>query len=373
MALFSEDPAPTESKPIPKRRLAGWWLFAIAAAVALVFVVTPSPYVIEQPGPTFDTLGTAPHVDDDGEESEVPLISIEGADTYPTEGELRLLTVSVVGRPGNTPNWLDLLGAWVDPERTIVPLESVYPSDVDPDEQDAANQAAMVDSQQDAIAAALVALDLDVVRDVTVAGVLDDSPATGLLQEGDVIRSVDGTEVHDISALRAAVAAHGTDAPADLGIVRDGTEQTVQVTPVEQDGVVVLGVGVTMHYEFPIDVELRLDDVGGPSAGQMFALGIIDELTPGAMTGGENWAGTGTIDSSGNVGPIGGIRQKMFGALNAGAEWFLAPESNCDEVVGHVPDGLRVFSVDTLDDAQAAIEAVADGGDLDALPTCTAG
>ncbi|HEY9307089.1 MAG TPA: S16 family serine protease, partial [Microbacterium sp.] len=109
-----------------------------------------------------------------------------------------------------------------------------------------------------------------------------------------------------------------------------------------------------------------------PSAGMMFALGIIDTLTPDELNGGEQVAGTGTITADGEVGPIGGIRQKMWGAVDAGADWFLAPEANCDEVVGHIPGDLRVFSVEDLDDALAVLDAVRDGGDLDALPTCTA-
>jgi PDZ domain-containing protein len=127
-----------------------------------------------------------------------------------------------------------------------------------------------------------------------------------------------------------------------------------------------------MRYEFPIDVEIQLNDVGGPSAGMMFALGIVDMLTPGAMTGGERVAGTGSIDSDGTVGPIGGIRQKLWGALDADADWFLAPESNCDEVVGNVPDGLEVFAVGTLDEARSVVDAIAEGGDTSALRTCDA-
>ncbi len=102
----------------------------------------------------------------------------------------------------------------------------------------------------------------------------------------------------------------------------------------------------------------------------MFALGIMDVLTPGELNGGENVAGTGTITADGTVGPIGGIRQKLWGALDAGADWFLAPQSNCNEVVGHIPGHLRVFAVKTLDDSLKALETIRDGGDLDALPTC---
>jgi Lon-like protease len=104
----------------------------------------------------------------------------------------------------------------------------------------------------------------------------------------------------------------------------------------------------------------------------MFALGIIDMLTPDALTGGAHIAGTGTIDAAGRVGPIGGIRQKLYGAREAGAEYFLAPQDNCNEVVGHVPDGIRVFAVAQLEDSLAVLDAIRTDGDLDALPTCEA-
>ena len=104
-----------------------------------------------------------------------------------------------------------------------------------------------------------------------IAGIVEDSPAVGVLEEGDVITEVNGEPVNSIDELRGAVRDNGADAPAELSIVRDGAPLTVQVTPVDRDGAVVLGVGVRMAYEFPIDVELQLDNVGGPSAGMMFA------------------------------------------------------------------------------------------------------
>ena len=104
----------------------------------------------------------------------------------------------------------------------------------------------------------------------------------------------------------------------------------------------------------------------------MFALGIIDKLTPGSLNGGADVAGTGTISSEGDVGAIGGIRQKLYGARNAGAEYFLAPASNCDEVVGHIPAGLSVFSVATLSDSLAALDALRSGtaARVAGLPAC---
>ncbi|MDQ1295485.1 MAG: Lon-like protease, partial [Actinomycetota bacterium] len=100
--------------------------------------------------------------------------------------------------------------------------------------------------------------------------------------------------------------------------------------------------------------------------------GIIDMLTPGALAGGRRIAGTGTMDADGVVGPIGGIQQKLVGARRTGAEWFLAPADNCSEVVGHVPDGLRVVRVSTLKQAWQALERIGAGRDVDSLATCTA-
>ena len=366
MALFDDDPSPRPQGRSRRERI-GWAALGIAVVIGVGFALLPSPYVIEQPGPVYDTLGVAEH-----EGEEVPLIEIPDEQTFPTDGELNLLTVTVLGRPGQTPSWLEVLGTWFDPTRSAVPVEAIFPPGVSDADRDAQNSAAMVDSQQDAIAAALVELDYDFPRDVTVAGVLDESPAAGVLEEGDVIAAVDGTAVNSIDELRAAVRENGTDEPAELLVVRDGVEQTIAVTPVERDGTVALGVGVRMVYDFPIDVELQLDNVGGPSAGMMFALGIIDKLTPGPMTGGEIVAGTGTIDSAGEVGPIGGIRQKLWGAEDAGADWFLAPASNCDEVIGHVPDGLSVFAVSTLDEARTIVEAVGEGADTSGFASCPA-
>jgi Lon-like protease len=377
MTLFG---SPDDGRPAPdaspasaglrrrtRRERVGWTAVSIAAVIGLAFALLPTPYVIQQAGPVYDTLGTT---EVDGEE--IPLIEVPDEETFPTEGSLDLLTVSAVGRPGATPGWLDVAAAWVDPRRAVLPLEVLYPPGISTEDRDAANEAQMVDSQQDAIAAALVQLGYDFPRDVVVQGVGEGTPADGVIEDGDVIRSVDGEEVHSVDELRTALREHGTDSPAEIGIVRDGESLSVEATPAANGENAVLGVGVRMRYEFPIDVEIQLNDVGGPSAGMMFALGIVDMLTPGAMTGGERVAGTGSIDSDGTVGPIGGIRQKLWGALDADADWFLAPESNCDEVVGNVPDGLEVFAVGTLEEARSIVEAVGEGGDTSAFRSCDA-
>jgi PDZ domain-containing protein len=136
-------------------------------------------------------------------------------------------------------------------------------------------------------------------------------------------------------------------------------------------GEALIGVELDPSYRFPFSIRIGIDNVGGPSAGTMFALGIIDTLTPGSLTGGQRIAGTGTISAAGGVGAIGGIRHKMVGARRAGARWFLAPAANCAEVVGHVPAGLRVVRVRTLSEALDAVQRIAAHRETGSLPACT--
>ncbi len=152
-----------------------------------------------------------------------------------------------------------------------------------------------------------------------------------------------------------------------VGVQRDGSEQVFPVTTTDDgDGRALLGVLIDPTFHLPVDVRIQIEDVGGPSAGTMFALGIINTLTEPDETGGKVVAGTGTMGIDGEVGPIGGIRQKMLGARHDGAQWFLAPVANCDEVVGNEPSDLDVVAVDTLHEARSAVEAIGrgDGGDL---------
>lgn len=366
MALFTDDSSRGSDRPRRGSR-AGWVVLGIALVTGLALAVVPSPYVVEKPGPVYNTLGAA---DYQGEQTD--LITIPDQTVYPTEGSLDLLTVSVLGNPDNRLNWLTVAAAWLDPSQAVVPLESVFPADETTEDRDAANEVAMVNSQQDAIAAALTNLDYDYPSDLSVVSLADDAPATGLIEPGDLIESVNGEAVADITALRAALTESGAGTAAAIGVSRDGADLSVDVTPADLQGAVVLGINVKSDYQFPFDVEIQLDKVGGPSAGMMFALGIIDKLTPGSLQGGADVAGTGTIDQAGTVGAIGGIRQKLFGAQKAGADWFLAPAANCDEVTGHIPDGLTVLAVKTLDDSLAALDAIRTGADTSALPTCPA-
>jgi PDZ domain-containing protein len=372
VALIDENVTTTTS---PKQRMsratvAGIWALTVALVVLFVMTFLPTNYVIQQPGPVYNTLGSATASDG----TEVPLITVEGAKTYPTDGTLDLLTVQLAGNREQTVNWLELATAWFDPSRAVLPVDAVFPQGQTTEERNQESAAMMVDSQNEAKAAALTELGYDVNAQITVHSLTDDSAAKGVLEVGDVIISANGTAVTDADSLRKVVN-DGDGAPIEMLIERDGEKQTVSVTPkqTEIDGqqLWLIGVTLTTAYDFPIEVTIQLNNVGGPSAGMMFALGIMDTLTPGELNGGQNVAGTGTITADGTVGPIGGIRQKMWGAVDAGADWFLAPASNCDEVVGHIPGHLKVFAVKTLDDSLDVLEAIRDDGDLSALPTCT--
>lgn len=378
MSLF-EDATATPSRSTDPRRSrgsrrfsVGVWALVIALVALLVLSFLPTGFVIQRQGPVVNTLGSAENTD--GEE--VPLISVRGAETYPTAGALDLTTVQIAGNRERTPSWFELAMAWFDPSQAVLPIDQVFPAGTTTEQRNEENAALMVDSQKEATAAALAQLGYEVRSHVGVGALTEDSPSSGILEVGDEIVSADGTPIGDTAQLRSVINDGGGD-PVELVIRRGDAERTVSVTPVRSetaDGPVwIIGITTARDFDFPIDVTIQLDRIGGPSAGQMFALGIIDTLTPGELNGGEQVAGTGTIDSAGTIGPIGGIRQKLYGALDAGADYFLAPQRNCDEVVGHIPGDLRVIPVATLDDSLAALDAIRTGEGVDDLPVCTVG
>lgn len=371
MTLFDEN---TSVVPVSRRRwnrstVLGVWSLVVAALILFVFTFLPSSYVIQQPGPVLNTLSTSP----DADGNEVPLITVPDEQDTTSEGQLDLLTVQINGNRERTPSWIELAQAWFDPSRAVVPLDRIFPAGQSTEDRNSENAAMMTDSQLEASAAALRELGYTVPQDIVVGTVSDAGAATGVLQVGDVITSVNGSAVASVDDVRSAVQTAGGSA-LTLGVDRSGTSSSVSVTPrltdVNGQQQWLLGVGLTLSFDLPVDVKIQINNVGGPSAGMMFALGIIDKMSPGDLTGGQHIAGTGTIDADGNVGGIGGIRQKLYGARNAGATWFLAPQSNCNEVVGHVPSGIRVFAVSKLQDSLAVLQTIRDGGDLDALPSC---
>ncbi len=367
MALFPDDRG--AARPRSRGRRIGLALIVLVILGTLGFTFVPAPYVIEEPGPVFNTIG-----DVQIGAKTVPLIEIPAKKTYPTSGSLDMLTVDLLGSPDGSPSWLQVAQAWLDPSKALVPMDSVYPPGTTVQQSTEQSQTQMSDSQQDAVAAALTQLGYPVASTLRAGQVVKGSPAAGVLKGSDAIVSANGTPVDTLAKLHRAIVKNGVSKPVQLVIRRGGAEQTVSITPklsTGADPAPYIGVVPSTAYSFPFRVKIQLQNVGGPSAGQMLALGIIDKLTPGALNGGAEVAGTGTIDKAGNIGAIGGIRQKMYGAVGKGATYFLAPASNCDEVVGHVPKGLTVFAVKTLKDSLAALSAIKSGSGISSLPTCT--
>lgn len=360
-------------RPRRRRRLgvAGWsFTIGLLLLVALAFV--PSPYVIREPGPTFNAIGEATIRMPDGTESTQQVITINDPDAHvPSSGALTVMTVSIVGSPSGRPTWLQALAAWLNPQQDVVPIETYFPEGTSPEQRDAETAAMMQQSQDTAVAAALTRLGYEVDQEVVVTQVAEDGASTGLLQPGDVVTAVNGSPVSAAGSVREALS--GTD-PATIAIVRDGVPGEVTVTPrmgeVDGEQRPLLGIVVQGHYDFPIDISIELGDVGGPSGGLIYSLAITDELTSGDLTHGKVVAGTGTMAPDGTVGPIGGIRQKLFAANAIGAEFFVAPVDNCAEAVdGPVPSGLPVYAVSTLDEAVSVVDR-ASAGDTSGLRTC---
>jgi PDZ domain-containing protein len=225
----------------------------------------------------------------------------------------------------------------------------------------------MVGSQESATAAALVQLKIPFQTVDTVAGVESGRPADGVLRRGDVITAVNGTTVtyaHDAATL---IRKGKPGAIVALTIRRNGVTKDIRLRTANANGVPQVGVKVTESFTFPFNVKISIGNIGGPSAGMMFALGIIDKLTGENLSGGKFIAGTGEIEVDGKVDPIGGIQQKMAGARAAGATVFLAPAANCPDTAGAVPAGLRVVKVSTLSGAIRDLQAIKRG---QPVPSC---
>lgn len=344
-----------------QRTLAGILAVPLLLALLVAAAVESLPYVTYKPGLTVDVLGA----NDEGE----PIIEVDGKPTYEDDGQLRMTTVFVSQRDAHN-HLLDLMQAWISRSAAVYPLEAVYPEQGTVEQDKEESQAEMTSSQDAATAAALTELGYDVV-DPVVVGVEEGAPADGRLEAGDVILEVGGTAAETTDDVVAAVSGSEPGRPLAIVVRRDGSRRTETLTPTEVDGRAQIGIQLgTETGDFPVDVTIGIDPaIGGPSAGLMFSLGIYDTLTPGSLTGGRAVAGTGTIDASGNVGPIGGIQQKIVGAKDDGAELFLVPPDNCEEALAAPHGAMRLVEAESTHSAIASIEAWVEDPDAD-LPRC---
>ncbi|MEV5931794.1 PDZ domain-containing protein [Streptomyces sp. NPDC052079] len=351
-------------------------LMLIALLCAGVFI--PVPYAEMSPGPTVNTLG-----EHDGE----PVLQIAGKNTYPADGHLNMTTVRVTSADYRM-NLVEAVYGWLAHDNKVVPHETLYPDGKTEEESTQENAEEFSQSQESAKVAALKELDVPVKSWVIVSTVVKGSPSEGKLHAGDVIKAVDGKPVKKPADVAELVTEHKpgegvvfTIVPAKEQAAAEKEKRTatdtekVTVTTTTSDDAgeerAIVGISAGTDHTFPFSIDIKLADVGGPSAGLMFALGIYDKLTPGSLTGGAFVAGTGTIDDSGEVGPIGGIEMKTVGARNKGAQYFLTPADNCASAAKDTPEGLTLVKVDTIDDALGALADIR-SGDTAGLPKCAA-
>ncbi|ROQ66179.1 PDZ domain-containing protein [Streptomyces sp. 840.1] len=348
-------------------------LIALLCAGVLIKV----PYAEMSPGPTVNTLG---EVDGD------PVLQITGHKTYKTSGHLNMTTVRVTGADYRM-NLVEAVYGWLGHDSLVVPHDTLYPDGKTEQQSTQENAEEFSQSQESAKVAALTELGIPVSSRVVVSTVIKDSPAQGKLHAGDVIKAVDGTAVKQPEDVAKLVTRHkpGQDvtftvipakaaaAAEKAGKEPEGTEKiTLTTAKAPKENRAIVGIQAGTDHTFPFDIDIKLADVGGPSAGLMFSLGIVDKLTPGQLTGGKFVAGTGTIDDKGKVGPIGGINMKLVGARNAGARYFLTPADNCKSAASDTPDGLTLVRVKTIDDAKKSLDRIR-SGDTAGLASCSTG
>jgi Lon-like protease len=322
----------------------------LAMALGLLGALATVPYVALGPGPTFNTLGVV---------AGKPVVDITGTQTYPTSGHLNMTTVSVV----DNVTLYGALALWISGRSELVPRDEIFPPTLSEQQVEKQNQQMFRDSEANAKAAALHYLGYP--TKVVLAQVVPNGAVSGKLAVGDRLLALDGRELH--SAQQVADLLAGSH-PGQLVRIRfqrgDAPPQEVAITlgTGTQPGHGYLGIGVTERPDVNFAITITLADVGGPSAGLMFALAIVDKLTPGGALAGNTFvAGTGEIAPEGQVGPIGGIPLKMLRAREAGASVFLVPADNCAEAAQRDPAGLELVRVATLADAIHALDEIRAG------------
>lgn len=343
-------------------------LAVVAVAIFLILMPMNWGYIIEAPGPTINVLAskTAKHPE---------LIEIKNTKTYPTSGQLRMVTVNLIGGPERGVSLGQLLLAGINSEQKIIPEEDIYPKGIKRQEINQISVAQMQDSQKFAEVAALSEIGYNVGAKVKVSGVNEKSDSKGKLKTGDILTELilpnRKVKLDKPGILFDTMASLPPKTPIKVVFERGGKVQTTEIIstprPDKRPGSL-LGIFVDIDIQLPFDINIVLDNVGGPSAGLVFALGIIDKLTPGNLTGGKRIAVTGEIDYQGQVGAIGGVQQKIYGAKKDGAQWFLLPKENCAGITN--PDVLPTVPVENLKQALKVVQKIAAGNTAN-LPKCS--
>lgn len=320
----------------------------VALAGVLSAPTLSVPFAAQGPGPLFDVLS-------DVEGKSVIEVSGPAADSKPSTGELDMTTVAV----HHNLSLPQTIAMWLDSDNEIVPIEAVFPPGQSQEEVEEENKAAFTESEANATSAALAQLGLP--TEVSVAYTVPGSNAEGKLHEGDVIISIDGIKATKPDAVKDHVQSLKPGDAVELKVRGDdeAKERTVSIELGENPhvkGAALLGIGMSTQSAGQTKVEYQLSGIGGPSAGLMLTLGVIDKLSPGDLTEGHHIAGTGTINAAGIVGEIGGIKHKISAARDSGAELFFVPAGNCVEALTADAGDMKLVRVRNVDDALAAIK-----------------
>ena len=359
-------PPPLASAPRHRRR---WPAVVIALAAAVLGLVVASafvtaPYYELVPGDTVPVSG---------------LVMVPKDRAHMLTGSVLLTDVGV-----NTMHYLEFIPAWLDSTATVV-RQADLTGNLPVSEFDAQGTVDMEESQLTASAVALRQLGYQVPEHdagVTVYVIDPRSPAWGVLQVGDVITAVDGVPTPNPDVLvsvlhsyhpgqtitlRVGSIAHptpGRDVSLRLGSLRapDGSvgPRVGIGSPLAPN---IPSMGTQPEYDLPFPVSIASDNIGGPSAGLAFTLGIIDSLAGGRLTGGHVVAATGTIRPDGSVGDVGGVAQKTVAVeRNRRTTLFLVPPQELAVARSKANGKLDIEAVSTLAQALADLEKI--GGEL---------
>lgn len=322
--------------------------------LTIATLLAPIPFVFFKPGVPDNVAGK--------------IISIKDAKTYPVKGKL-FITSILVTNPDSPVFGAETLVNWATGPNVVLPKESVYPPIESADKAEKNSQNEMESSKATATAAALRYLDYEFKELYYISDIRDYADAINKLKVGDFITEIDGKKINEIEEIRSSYANKKIGDSLRITVEREDKQGNVSTITTEVNLVLnqdtaaetgekkpAIGILVGTTARFPVDVEFNLPGVGGPSAGLIFAVGIIEKLTEEDLVRGRKIAGTGTITASGKVGGIGGIEEKMIGASRVGATLFLAPRENCPDIK-HIPKGLKVIPVSTLSEAISALRA----------------
>ena len=314
--------------------------FVLLIVVAFAAGWVPLPYFALGPGPSREV---------------VPLIHVDGAPTYGSSGRLIMTTVRFTQVTA-----LGAIVAWIDPEQVVVDEETVYPPGLSPSEEEERAISQMDQSKIDAAAVALSDV-TNYPRDHGAGALVEfvgpDCPADGQLFPGDQILRISGERVDSTREASRLMDKVPADEPIEFRVQAEGDVNDVRVTRGRCAGVDEPVIGILLVDSFPFGITIESGDVGGPSAGLMWAVGLYDLLTPGDLTRGRTIAGTGAIDLDGKVGPIGGILDKVVAARDANAKVMLVPRDNFDELRDVDTGDLTLIPVSTFDEAVKALSA----------------